>query len=97
MHERSAIPAKGRHISYNICVVMNVVMQVDIAQFHIDVMKTKRTTEPAMAKNVNNVFFPSALIFGALELIDGSHFIFDILTSKRSKGSNYFPCKLLER
>jgi hypothetical protein len=61
-------------------------------------MKTKRTTESAMAKNVNKVFFAtSAFIFGTLEMINGSHFIFDILTSESSKRSDYFPCKLLER
>jgi len=61
-------------------------------------MKTKRTTEPAIAKNVNNVFFAtSAFIFGSLEFLDSSQFVFDVLTSERSKRSDYFPCKLLER
>jgi hypothetical protein len=73
-------------------------MQVDIAKLHVDVMKTKWTTDWTMAKNVKNVFFAtSAFIFGSLEFFDSSQFVFDILTSERSKESDYFPCKLLER
>jgi hypothetical protein len=53
-------------------------MQTRIAKLHIDVKETKRVTYPAVIEYVDDMGMTTVFI----ELVDGSHFRFDVLSSE---------------
>jgi hypothetical protein len=53
-------------------------MQTGVAELHIDVKETKRVAYPAVIEDIDDIGVASVFV----ELFDGSHFRFDVLSGE---------------
>src|SRR5262245_27019349 len=59
VHERISVWARGGCRSFHIALTVNVVIQIYIAEFHVDEVEIKRVAAPAMTEYLDNILMAS--------------------------------------